>query len=362
MELNPSVLNMNPAIIQSVEALFPTLYERPWRPKIKGSTVAADRKTIHVPTITVTVGRLTLLYPERYLDLATAANWDSLTPTDYTVAANRAGKDIYLYVTTSGRLVLSPNSTVPAGYTANNSRLVLQFHCLCANAGSFAQNATHPLTGFLLGDITPMSVADLIHRPSGICSPAGMVYEPKLDIWGDIYHQSGTGANTASAYGATITATRTYWAHADDLAAVGKRIFFDNEFSVFAKGSREQVNIAGSADPVTTGGYLNTVGEAILSENGAWGCFGEMYCWVDGGHIYRNDDAAYAGAWSWKATADSRGQQYTQGISGAVGLLAGGGWTNGALCGSRCRHANNARTAAGSYSGARGCARARGNS
>lgn len=336
--------------------IFPDHYARSGDFGVGSYSTATGRRSLVTPVeMSLLLGKSPITVSASTIDLNLVENWDSITLTNFSVAANRAGKDFFLYAS-KNKLILSANSTVPTGYTAATSRKVGGFHCLCANAGTFAQNATHPLTGFLLGDITPLSIWDILHRPSGICSPSGMVFEPKLDLWGDIYHQSGTGTNTKSAFGATITDTRTYWDHAEDLAAVGKRMFLDNEFSVFAKGSREQVNIFGSADPVVTGGFLNTVSEAILAENGAWGCFGEMYCWVDGGHAYRNDDAAYAGGWSWKSTGN-RGQQYTQGANGAVGLLAGGSWELGSNCGSRCRAAAYARAYSYSNRGSRGCAR-----
>ena len=55
-----------------------------------------------------------------------------------TVAANRAGKDWYIYACQplSGTIPLfkfSPNSTIPYGYTANNSRKLGGFHTLCVS-------------------------------------------------------------------------------------------------------------------------------------------------------------------------------------------------------------------------------------
>lgn len=69
------------------------------------------------------------------LDLNTAANWDTVTPTDYTVPVTRAGKDFYIYacIPASGNvpvIKLSANSTYPSGYTANNSRKIGGFHAM----------------------------------------------------------------------------------------------------------------------------------------------------------------------------------------------------------------------------------------
>lgn len=255
MELNGANLNMNPAIVGSVEAMFPTLYQRETRWAITGSSVAADRRTIAIPGFTAGVGSLVLPYPAQALDLNVAASWDTTAGTDYTVAANRAGLDFYLYALTTGEVVVSANATVPTGYTAAQVRQIGGFHCEYVDVGTISG---HPLTGFLAGDILPASVWDLGHRPT--CDPAGMVYCAELDLWVDIYLQSGTGASTASAAGATITDTRIWNDHVDDLAAVGKILLDDTEFQIVAEGSNQKTNIAGSADPITTGGHRDTTG------------------------------------------------------------------------------------------------------
>ena len=354
MELNAATINLNGAIIRSVEALLPTLYERPWRPKVKGSSVAADRRTLHFPDITATIGGVTMLFPERYLDMNVAANWDSVTPTDYTVAANRAGLDVYLYATLTGRLLLSANATVPSGYTADQVRLLMGFHCLCLSVGTISG---HPLTGFLTGDILPASVWDLAHRP--VCSPAGMVYSDLADIWVDVYLQSGTGSATRSAFGATITDSRNWNDFVDDLAAVRKRLLSDTEFQIAAAGGNEQTNILGSADPVTAGAHVDTASRRMISNIGCEDMVGAMLQWLLD-QSYRNDDASYSGVWGWQTLGSSKGSLYRQGVTGDVKLLAGGAWAYGANCGSRSRNAYNYRWAAYSHIGSRGCARRQG--
>ena len=101
-------------------------------------------------------------------------------------ASNRAGKDVYVYacVPTSGiepDFVLSLNSTVPTGYTADTSRKIGGFHCLCADVGTIAN---HPLSGYLAGDILPLSVWDLLHRAEaenlGLVFTVGKVYHYRV--------------------------------------------------------------------------------------------------------------------------------------------------------------------------------------
>lgn len=459
--------------MSSITIINPTLYYRESLPYILSSTTSAGRRTLVVSKGSSIVGSdVVVRSSATNLDLNNTAVWDDA---QYATASNRAGKDFYLYQVSGGGLILSANSTVPTGYTISNSRKIGGFHCLCLSVGTISG---HTLTDFLTGDILPQSIWDLNFSPA--CSPEGMVYSAAADVWVDIYLQSGTGTSTLSAYGATITDTRSYWDHQDDLAAVGKRLLSDAEFSQVTLGSPEQVNIAGSADPVTTGGHrsttgatngtstsasspstdisaaanpqqltvalcgtapvavsfnpagLNTgaliaaaiqtairsavpwaggltvtygttyviscpgsfgtsasviitsgtsndcttalklgvanggtevsgtLGRRLISNIGVEDCAGAMSQWVDGGHIYRNHDSTYNGALSWKATGGSRGQQYTQGSDGAVGLLAGGHWAYGAYCGSRCRLANRTRTSADASYGSRGCARSRG--
>ena len=334
----------------------PNFYARPSLPALASTSTDAGRRTLVVPAKTAAALASADFYTAIAvsLDLSVAASWDTTSGTDYTVADNRAGKDFYLYATTSG-LKLSDNSTVPTGFDASTSRKIGGFHCLCLSVGTISG---HTLTGFLTGDILPSSIWDLRHRPT--CGPEGMVYSDQADIWADIYLQSGTAATTASANGATITDTRVWMDHVDDLAAVGKRLLWDAEFQVISEGSNQKTNIAGSADPVTTGGHVDTAGRRMISNIGCEDCCGAMLQWLlDQG--YRNDDASYLGTLSWYTLPGNKGSIYKQGGTGGgtgdVKLLAGGHWSNGTYCGSRSRDASNYRWFAYTTIGARGCAR-----
>lgn len=458
--------------MSSIISINPVLYYRESALSISSYSTAEGRRTIVVPKGSALVGSdVVVRSSQQTLDINNTALWDDA---QYATAANRAGKDFYTYQVSGGGLILSANSTVPTGYTSSNSRKIAGFHCLCLSVGTISG---HALTGFLTGDILPASIWDLQFRPS--CAPEGMVYSSAADVWVDIYLQSGTGTSTLSAYAATITDYRSYWDHQDDLAAVGKRLLSDAEFSQIALGSPEQASIAGASDPVYTGGHRSTIGATngtstsasspstdisasaspqqltvvlcgtapvtvsfdpaglntgaliaaalqtairsavlwaggltvtygttyVISCPGSFGtsasvvitsggsndctaalklgvtnggvevagslgrrmvsnigcedCAGSMYQWVDGGHLYRNHDTTYNGAWSWKLTGGTRGQQFTQGLDGVAGLLAGGGWSNGSYCGSRCRLANGARANTNPNVGSRGCARSK---
>lgn len=259
------------------------------------------------------------------------------------------GRDYYIYachdteepLNPGVRLVVSLNATYPEGFGEQTSRKIGGFHTLCAAAGVISG---HPLSGFEAGDILPASLWCLTHRPE-TCGPEGMVYVKELGLWVDIYLQSGKGAATRSTYGATITDTQPWMDHVDDLGAVGKTLLTDTEFSVAALGSNEKTNIGGSADPVTTGGHVDTAGRRMISFYGLEDCCGVVWQWLD--HPTAN------GGGTLNTLPGNKGGIY--GVSNA--LLAGGCWYDADPCGSRARYTGNPRAHAGATLGARGRAR-----
>jgi len=108
---------------------------------------------------------------------------------------------------------ISLNATYPSGYDADTSRKIGGFHTLCLAAGTISG---HPLTGYATEAILPYSVWDLKWRPAS-SDPRGLVYSTKLNRWGDIYLMSGTGLNSASAFGAAFTVNRDWNSFVDDL-------------------------------------------------------------------------------------------------------------------------------------------------
>lgn len=298
-----------------------------------------------------------VLHMQTHLDISDANNWDDTGTTDYTVPANRAGVDFYIYACQPDqgkvpKILVSPNSTVPTGYTAASSRKIGGFHCLCADVGTITG---HPLSGYLAGDILPASVWDLKFRP--YCDPAGMVYDSKRHVWVDIYLISGTGFNTAPVFGGTISDNRSWPDFVDDLLAVGKRLPTDLEFQSLAIGSNEETNIDGSADPVTTGSHSDTAARRMVSNIGCEDCCGAMMQWlwdqsfrVDGIDFVTPADPS----WAWSASLGNKGALYRQGTAGDVKLVAGGAWSNGSYCGSRCRDMGNNRGATSAVIGGRG--------
>jgi len=231
------------------------------------------------------------------IDTATGVDLD----TDLDTGSKAAGKDYFVYAVTNGSSLsfkISLESTYPSGYDATNSRKLGGFHTLCADVGTISG---HTLTGYVNKDILPQSIWDLKHR-AGCGNNAGMAYDPKSGLWIDIYLTSGTGANTASISGGTISDNRDWNSFVDDGGAVGKQLLDDGEFQLAAEGSNMQTNIAGSTDPVTTGGHSDTAGRRMISNIGLEDCCGAMYQWLRD-QSYRWDSDGTMGAASKTLTA-----------------------------------------------------------
>lgn len=358
--------------VATVIASLPAYYQRNTRWQQGGT-----RTKLLSPVLTVNInGSGYILNSAAEIDLGTAASWDSASP-DYTVAASRAGTDFYVYACRPGSgsipvIVLSANTTAPAGYTAVNSRKIGGFHCLCLAVGTIAG---HPLSGYLIGDILPDSIWDLNHRP--VASPEGMVYSEQTNVWVDIYLQSGNSASTTSSFGGSITDGRSWMDFVDDLAAVRKRLLRDDEFQVVAEGSNQQTNIQGGADPVSTGGHVDSAGRRMISNIGCEDCCGVMWQWLQdqayrfnspGSHTHDVEvtgeaetvtSGAPSGditpAWSYIWLAGNKGRLYAQGDKCDVKLCAGGKWSSSANSGSRARYLSYDRSIAISDVGGRGC-------
>jgi hypothetical protein len=263
-----------------------------------------------------------------------------------TLAASRAGKNFYLYACHpsdgSNRPVfkVSPNSTYPYGYNADNSRKIGGFHCLCVAMSTPATWATeqayavgktvipsatarsndptladywyrcisahtsaseptwtktvdsldseskwicepiHPASGYLAGDIIPNSVWDLKHRvKSG--DNTGLAYIDALDDWAGIYLVSGTAAAPTNVYGGTILDTIDWNNSVDTCRVMKARLPRDSEFQILARLSNEQTNISTGDDPVTTGGHSDAQGRRMISKYFLEDCVGAMLQWLE---------------------------------------------------------------------------------
>ena len=267
-----------------------------------------------------------------------------------------AGKNVYIYAcqptdvsSTEPVFVLSLNSTVPTGYSADNSRKIGGFHCLCLDVGTISG---HTLSGYITGDILPASVWDLIHRPK--CKQGGMIYLDLTDTWHTIYGLSWDGTNLVSVYNgiwADGTSSKKWHGEAtlEQLERQNMRLDWRHEFQMYAKGSNEQTNIKGSADPNTTGGHTDTTGRRMISNYGAEDCCGVMWQWTM--------DLGFAGGSDWNdsvynSQVDDR--SYGRSYGTLFRLLVGGRWDGGSGCGSRSVACNDSSAAVYADRGARG--------
>ena len=251
-----------------------------------------------------------------------------------TLGENLAGKDVYIYALagsgTEPDFVLSLNSTVPTGYTAENSRKIGGFHCLCKDVGIIEG---HALSGYVAGDILPATRWDLEHRPKG--NPEGFAYEELTDCWIAIYLPSWDGTKLVSVYNGVIAdgASTKKWhgeAFYEQFAKQGMRLVWRHEFQMGAKGSNEQTNIQGSSNPNTTGGHVDTAGRRMISNIGLEDCCGVLWQFAM--------DLGFAGGSGWtnsvyNSNVDDRSYGQTYGT--LYRLLLGASWYHGGYSGSR---------------------------
>jgi len=291
------------------------------------------------------------------------------------------GKDYYIFVCPGDIIKVSLTKTAPSGMNAADVELLGGFHTLCvgvSNGLTYVEGGVtkpHPLCDYVAGDILPQSVWCLNHRPHS--EPEGMVYIPSLDFWCDIYLQSGSGANTKSAYQAALTRSRQYVDHVEDMLCVKKELLDDGEFAAAMLGSNEQTAVAGTNEAGATsggaGGRVDTAGRRMLSIYGVEEGCGSLWQWlrttsaagVDGTMSGQTSAAGVSPVtYGWfSLTQSAYGPSGQAGGKGSywglcAALLAGGRWGAGAGCGSRARAAVSARSCASNDAGGRGRSRA----
>lgn len=295
-----------------------------------------------------------ILNQDTTLNLNSSDAWDNST---YATAANRAGKDFYIYAclgtltSPSNNIpdfILSANSTVPTGYTADTSRKIGGFHCLCLDVGTISG---HTLSGYVTGDILPASVWDLLHRP--VCDSEGMVYVDKLDKWVSIYLPSWDGSKLVSKFnGVIVDGGSSYPMDGEQFVefAGDAKCYLPSrdEFKVFSEGSNQQTNILGSADPNTTGGHKDTNNRRMISNFGIEDCCGALWQWTRDifeamSTTWNNNNPWMEGySWQTKSVVSTGGDTNRRERGSCAGLmrraLVGASWGAGASCGSRSVH------------------------
>lgn len=256
----------------------------------------------------------------------------------------QAGKEYYVYVVWDSanskcKLVCSLNSSYPQGYSATTSRKIIWFHTLCAGAGTISG---HIANGYAAADIIPNSIACLGFRPKS--SPDGMVYIDVIDHWADIYLQSGTGINTASVFGGTVTDTRYYQNHVEDMMSVDKILPNDVQFTALAWGSNQKTAISGAKDWGTTGGHVDTANRRMIGQYFVEDACGFMWQFLN--------STSASGGTGWTDVTTDLGSGSFHG--GCFVLRAGGFWVDGSHCGVGCRGGADSRSPRGDYDSCRG--------
>ena len=266
------------------------------------------------------------------------------------------GKDYYFYMNNDEELVVSLSDTAPTGYTADDVVLIGGAHTLCvsvtaSNAPTLPSDSfwsTHPAIGYDAGHFIPNSSWTPAFKSASKTGNKGQVLIDHYGIekfWVDIYLQSGTGTATASSYSGTITNSRQPIQHQFDMNLVGKKLPTDQQFMIFAEGSNQCTNIAGSAIPSAklTGGYSDTAGKRMISGFFVECCCGYLWQW--------GDEIAPVGGSGWNEYAvTNRGSSYGM----PYVLKFGGDYGDSSHCGSWARACNVTRASVYTYNGARG--------
>lgn len=347
-ELSDAIADIKLADSAKLLASLPT-YRR-------SSDWLGDKLTITIPdTVCVVVnGKLYMNTVGSTIDISDTDSWDN---SNYATASNRAGKDFYIYAIETENLntikfLVSANSTVPIGYTADNSRKIGGFHCLCLSVGNISG---HPASGYVTGDIIPNSVWDLKFRAMTDTND-GLAYVKGLNKWVAIYLPSWDGSKLVSVYkGAIVDGGSSFPLDGEQFAEyigeVGGELPSRDEFKVFAFGSNQLTNINGSADPGTTGGHTDTAGRRMISNYFIEDCCGVLWQWSK--DCYEAMSTAWSSgntwmdgySWQTKSVVSTIGPENHKNLGSCGGLLRrarlGGGWGNGSNCGSRSVSCNS---------------------
>lgn len=344
--------------VQGYIAEIPNFYKR-------SGLFVPNKNTITTPTqLLVNINNHGYITMEPItLDLDNASSWDQYSANQgMATRTNRAGKDIYIYAveqTNSDipKFELSLNSTTPSDASSDGSRKIGGFHCLYADVSN--PSSGHPLSGYQAGNILPLSVWDLRHRP--VSSPEGMVFVDGINKWVDIYLNTYESSKLQSLAGkATADGSSSTKFHGEkfveELGKVGKELPTRDEFIVFAKGSNEGTNISGNTDPVYTGGHVDTTGKRMISNYGVEDCCGFLLQWTNEFYCKQSGSWTTAGVYNSNVDSQSYGSCYADNTWRAD---VGGDWVDAAHSGSRCTDFGFPSSDVSGYRGARGVSKAK---
>ena len=242
---------------------------------------------------------------------------------------------------------ISLNKTAPTGYSALNTRRIGGFHTMCVDVGTVKEG--NSMNGWLAGDIIPLSVWTLWHKPL-VASPSGARYVPQRDAWKTIYMQSGTGENTVFEYGGTTTRSRTTWDHELDLALVGWEFPTSIDFTISEQGIVPLKAISGKAESsiVTVGGWRNENNVRMVTDGGDESACGGIWTILQ--------ERGPAGGSGW-ANGGTSGYTDAQQYGTIYRLMGGGSWLDSGYAGPSSRLGNDSALDLYASVGARGWSR-----
>ncbi len=293
-----------------------------------------------------------------------------------TGSAFEVGTDYYVYLCDDGGtgvVVLSKNSTYPAGYSAQSSRKIGGFHyghvrrantLFIPTNGSDVAFGSGWETAVTVG-ILPNSVWDLRHRPK--CAPEGMV-QISDDLWVDIYPASVNEAvsfegatnglhiasgSLQSVYGA-VPATGTeglnWYSFVDLGARAGKRLLSYEEWTRAAFGNPQgedgadnygwtkttntgRARVGCQVDPAD-GSYdgVSGIKPYAVSAYNICDAVGNVQEWT--GSLISRWDTGTEFAWR-DVLGTGKGQMYGYNDNQLIAILAGGYWRHGVNAGAR---------------------------
>jgi hypothetical protein len=295
----------------------------------------------------------------------------------------QVGTDYYVYLVdngSNGMLVLSANSTYPAGQNSTNSRKIGGFHYGCvrrtnseyvpvdSTGNTFGSNGTAWQQNVVTG-ILPNSVWDLSNRPR--CAPEGMARVGSL--WVDIYQSSLAvtlsseptdtgyfiaGGALQSRYG-QIPARGSIgltWYNFNELASkAGKRMLTYSEWIRAAYGNPGGLasfndygyTATGNTAPIRTGCQANpdtgvydpqsTVKPYAVSAYNMVDMVGNIQEYVSDTSIW--DNSVTSPVWQ-DVLGTDKGQLYTSYDKGLRTFACGGYWADGVKAGARAIRLN----------------------
>ncbi len=410
-------VSTTPAASGSV--VVPALFERDVRIMGGSSTNATSRRTVvltsSISTMVINIGGTIYTLPvSQSKDLNTSGNWDTAT---YATAANRAGKDFYVYacLPTSGivaDIILSANTTTPSSMpsgatpSATNTRKIGGFHCLCLSAGTLTPTQTRansyyygignvvapvtsngyqyrctvagttaasvPAFGPIGGntiDGTLKWTTELIHPLSGYLTgdilPASvwdLKWKPKNITPEGMVYSAWTNI-WVDIYPADSTYTSTYSTGSGALISTNWMSFVDGFGGLGKRLLRDQefqIIAAGTNEQTSISGAAYVTSRGAHVDTASRRMISNIGCEDCTGLINQWIDEqtfnySTVGGWAYLTTEGSKGQMYMQNSVADMKISAGGGFSSAASCGSRSRQMSSTRWGTSSDRGGRAC-------